>query len=173
MATFPALSNPSYAAPRRSVRAAWIAALCAVAFVAFTSTNLMGGSHTQIVVNGVWRVLFGKVNEQICGPINFFGRKVGHFFGYGTIGLIFRKAWYASLRSYAILFGKKLLIVSAALGVTSTFVLASLDEWHQHFLATRHGSFRDVLMDTAGAVFLTLVLWAVRADRRRRALQTS
>ena len=92
------------------------------------------------------------------GFVNFAGRKVGHFFGYGTIGLMFRRAWYHSLRSYVLAFRGTAILVSSVLGIVSTFALASLDEWHQMFLPGRASSFHDVMVDTAGALFLTIVV---------------
>ena len=51
------------------------------------------GSHTQVIVDHVWRAIFGNWHASLIGPINGDdGRKVGHFFGYGTIGLLFRAA---------------------------------------------------------------------------------
>jgi VanZ family protein len=64
------------------------------------------------------------------------------------------------------------MFISATLGVGSTFVLASLDEWHQTFLPGRVGCLSDVLLDTVGALFLNLALWAVYAYRRRKALNS-
>lgn len=171
MATIPALTNFSSAAPRRSVRSEWIPVLCALGFVAFTSTTFMGGSNTQIWLTHLWKSFFGNWNLQWLGPMNGIGRKVGHFFGYGSIGLLFRKAWYSTMRAYAIAFGSRLVFLSAMLGVASTFFLASLDEWHQRFLPGRVGCVRDVMVDTIGALFLTLVLWAGRVIRRRRMLK--
>jgi VanZ family protein len=56
------------------------------------------------------------------------------------------------------------------LSIASTFIIASLDEFHQRFVPGRVGSFRDVLIDTGGALFLSIVLWAVRARARKQAL---
>lgn len=98
MATFSALSNPSSAPLRRSVRGEWIPVLFALILVAFTSTSFMGGSHTGDLVSAVWRAVFGNWHFQWAYEANLIGRKVGHFLGYGAIGLLFRKAWYATMR---------------------------------------------------------------------------
>jgi VanZ family protein len=58
----------------------------------------------------------------------------------------------------------------SALSVLSTFIVASLDELHQRFVPGRVSSFHDVMVDTAGAVFLNAVFWTVRAYRRGKAL---
>jgi VanZ family protein len=142
--------------------------LCAVVFVAFTSTTLMSGAHTQKIVDFAWEHFLGKWHRSEAAFVNLAGRKVGHFFGYGTIGLIFRRAWYHSLRAYVPTLRGTAILVSSMLGIVSTFALASLDEWHQMYLPQRHGSLWDAALDTAGALFLTVAIAAIRALQRRR-----
>ena len=176
MATSPAVLNPSPVDFRRAIQTAWAPVFLSLAFIAFTSSTLMSGYHTQFVVNDVWKALFGNWHlGDWAGVVNGEGRKVGHFFGYGAIGLIFRNAWHTSLRARAIRLGQtlmrnQLLIRSAALSAASIFLVASLDELHQHFLPQRVGSFGDVIRDTAGTVFLNMVWLAFREYRRRRAI---
>lgn len=45
---------------------------------------------------------------------------------------------------------------------------AGADEAHQSFVPSRQGSFRDVLLDLAGAALGLAVLWAVHRARTRR-----
>ncbi len=165
-------SSPLYLPPSRSQSSSlslvWIPVLGALTFICFTSTTFMGGWHTQIWVNKAWHALFGNWDSQITGEVNLVGRKVGHFFGYGSIGLLFRRAWYSSLRRHAMAAGTKLAWTAAILGIGSTFLAASLDEWHQTFLPRRVGCFGDVMIDTCGATLLICVLYAFRSLRRRR-----
>jgi VanZ family protein len=53
----------------------------------------------------------------------------------------------------------------------STFLVASADEFHQSFLPNRTGQFRDVLLDSCGALVLGLLLFLVMGaiEGRRRA----
>lgn len=169
MATAP--FNLSTAASQRDVQTAWFAVAGAIVFVACTSTTLMSGHHTQMVVDYVWKSFFGEWHLKVTGPINLYGRKVGHFFGYGTIGLIFRQAWVASLRPRMFALRSYFALLCSALGVASTCALASLDEWHQMYLPQRHGSMYDALLDTLGAVFLAFAVWALRKLQRRQPVQ--
>jgi VanZ family protein len=135
----------------------------------------MSGYHTQFVVSDVWKALFGGWHDDWIGLVNLAGRKFGHFFGYGAIGLLFRNAWHSTLRERAIrlgvtLVGSRLVAWSTGLSALSIFLVACLDELHQHFLPQRVGSFGDVLRDTGGAIFLNLVFWTVRACKRRKAI---
>lgn len=175
MATSPAVLNASTVDFRRTVQTAWTPVVCSLIFIAFTSSTLMSGYHTQFVVNDVWKALFGNWHMNWTGVINGEGRKVGHFFGYGAIGLIFRNAWHKSLRARAVRLGQtllrnQLLLRSFALSALSIFTIASLDELHQHFLPQRVGSFGDVVRDTAGTIFLNLIWLFFREYKRRRAI---
>ncbi|HEX9200778.1 MAG TPA: VanZ family protein [Acidobacteriaceae bacterium] len=130
----------------------------------------MGGSHTQIVVTGAWKAAFGNWHVDLTGDVNEVLRKVGHFIGYGLIGLLFRSAWYKSAQAFSGIVTNWLLPVAAALAVISTFAVACLDEWHQTFLPGRVGCLSDALLDGAGALFLNLLFWAYMIYKRRKAL---
>jgi len=126
----------------------------------------MGGSHTQIVVNAVWKTAFGKWHADLTGEINGVSRKVGHFFGYGIIGLIFRNAWFKSAKAFSWVEKRWLVPFAAFLAIVSTFSVGCLDECHQMFLPGRVGCLHDALLDTGGAIFLVFVFWAIQ-DRKR------
>jgi hypothetical protein len=175
VATSPALLNPSLELPRvlpaRPLHKAWLSVFFCLAFICFTSTTLMSGYHTQFVVNDLWKALFGHWHEDLTGIVNFDARKIGHFFGYGAVGLIFRNAWQHTLAARAQRAGRtlpyrRLMFSSAALAVLSILLIASCDELHQAFLPQRVGSFGDVLRDTYGTIFLNLLLLAGRAYQR-------
>jgi len=177
MATSPAVLNPSLDLPRslpaRPVHRAWFPVLLCMGFICFTSTTLMSGYHTQFVVNDLWRTLFGHWHEDLRGVVNFDARKIGHFFGYGTVGLLFRNAWQHTLEARAqrrkrtLQFGR-ILLLSAALSVLSILLVSACDELHQAFLPQRVGSFGDVLRDTSGTIFLNLLLLGYRWYQRSR-----
>ncbi|MDW5267974.1 MULTISPECIES: VanZ family protein [Acidobacteriaceae] len=95
-------------------------------------------------------------------------RKVGHFTGYGTLGLLFRRGWLASLRRRWKGTRGGLRAAAMALAVLSTFLVASMDEWHQAFLAGRVSSRYDVLLDTTGAILFNLAMLKFLAWRRSR-----
>jgi VanZ family protein len=175
MSTSPAMLNPSQLAPRRMTQTAWIPVYLSLAFVCCTSTRVMGGSHTQVLVDDVWQAFLGKWHFDMTGLVNEACRKVGHFLGYGMIGLIFRNAWNSSFRTRVMRIGGKFMstewmVSMSALSVLCTFIVACLDEWHQRYVPGRVSSFRDVMVDTTGAIFLNIVFWTVRARNRRKSL---
>jgi len=171
MAAAPVVLNLSPVRSRKflnkpNLRSAWLPIAGSLAFICFTSSTIMGGYHTQIVLDRIWHALLGNWHTNLIGPVNGDSRKVGHFFGYGTIGLLFRRAWHISIKAWAFAAGSNIAFYAASLGIASTFAVASLDEWHQRFLAGRVGSFHDVLLDTCGALFLNLLLFAYRAHKQ-------
>ena len=79
-------------------------------------------------------------------------RKTGHFVGYGTMGLLWLRAWWMSLPRAGFL-------LDATLALLGTALVASADEFHQSFLPNRTGVPSDVLLDCCGAVMLTLLAY--------------
>ncbi|HEV2645910.1 MAG TPA: VanZ family protein [Acidobacteriaceae bacterium] len=152
----------------RSLRTYWLPVLGALLFICFTSTTLMGGTNTGRVVAAVWKTFFGTSHIKTAWDINFIGRKVGHFFGYGIVGLIFRDAWHKTSSFFSLVAEKWLVPFAATLAVASTFIVASLDEYHQMFLPGRVGRVQDAFLDTAGAIFLNLIVAAVLLKNTRK-----
>jgi VanZ family protein len=164
-------ASPSHTSPRTRVSSPhtyWFPVLGALIFICFTSTTLMGGHNTGLVVAAVWRALFGTSHIKLAWEVNFIGRKIGHFFGYGIVGLIFRNAWYKTSGAFSLVAKSWLYPFSSFLAVVSTFAVASMDEYHQMFLPGRVGSLHDALLDASGALFLNFVFLAGVINKRRR-----
>ncbi len=170
MSVSPVSLNPVGPGTQHRVRNAWLSVFFSLIFVCCTSTNYMSGARTQVLVNSVWLSLLGKWHFDLTGFVNFMLRKIGHFFGYGTIGLIFHRAWYHTSRLIAWIGRGWRIPFATSFAVASTFFVASMDEWHQKHLRGRVGSFHDVLLDTAGAFFFNTLLWAARARNNRKLL---
>lgn len=151
-----------------SLRKEWVAVLCAMLFICCTSTTFMGARNSQIVVNSIWKLLFGNWQAAQLGHVNSALRKTGHFFGYGTVGLIFRNAWYKTAQVFSLVVKSWLNSFAGLLAVISTFIVGSLDEYHQMFTPGRVGCLRDAVWDTCGAICLNLAFWAVWARHRRQ-----
>ncbi len=69
------------------------------------------------------------------------------------------------LSAYKNISGKRRYALAAILAV----LYAMTDEYHQTFIAGRHGSFVDVAIDSVGALAGLLLLWSVTAVRKKRA----
>lgn len=81
-------------------------------------------------------------------------RKLAHFSIYAVMGILVFLVWNPWMRKG---FKRNMLVIAWV------FVSASLDEWHQTFVADRCGNFLDVLLDTSGGCFgLLLCMLCVR-----------
>jgi VanZ family protein len=149
-----------------SVRKEWVPVVCTIIFICFTSTTFMGGANSQKVVNAAWKLLFGTWHASLLGHINYELRKAGHFLGYGAVGVIFRNAWYATARAFSLVVKRWLDPFAGFLAILSTFIVGSLDEFHQAFTPGRVGCLHDALLDTSGAIALNLIFWAFWLRRR-------
>lgn len=173
MSTFPVLLSPSSARfsgkPSRKFSVSWLPALCGVVFVACTSTAYMGGTHSGEILASIWQSVLGHWHYSAVWQVNLIARKVGHFTGHGLLSLVFRNTWYTVLRRTAPERRGRWLVGSAFLAVLTTMAIASMDELHQTFVPGRVGCVRDVMIDTAGALFVNalFVVWMKTRQRRR------
>ena len=150
---------------RRLSPKVWIPVLLGLAAICFESTPLMGGNNTARWFAEIWPKVLGSANSPFVGALHHFLRKLGHFTGYGTLGLLLRKAWSHSVRAYMNMIGSRLMLAATALSVSFTFLVGSLDEWHQSIVPGRISCCRDVLIDTGGALLFNAIFWAIRARK--------
>lgn len=147
---------------------AWLPAIFGLVVISIESTTLMRGANTGRWLADLCESVWGYSDGSTIATANLVLRKVGHFTGYGILGLLFRRGWYASLRRGWQGTRGGLRAAAMTLAVLSTFLVASLDEWHQSFLAGRVSSPYDVLLDTAGAILFNLAMLKFLTWRRNR-----
>lgn len=148
---------------------AWLPVLACLAVFIAESTTYFGGDHTSGPLRRVAEAVFGAGVDAHWGLIHHVIRKTGHFMGYGTFSLVcFRCVWMEFQGSASLLLRR---LRAHGLAILSTFLVASADEFHQSFLPNRTGQFRDVLLDSCGALVLGLLLFLVMGaiEGRRRA----
>lgn len=134
--------------------------------IVIESSADFGADHTSGPLRWVWEHLFGQVANARWEILHHYIRKTGHFVGYGTMGLLWLRAWWMSLP-------RTVLLLDATLALLGTALVASLDELHQSFLPNRTGIPSDVILDCSGAVVLLLLLFVLRALRRKRNLENA
>lgn len=136
----------------------WLPVVLWLGIIAVESTDLLSAAHTGTWLYQVVTRIFGAIDAQLFDVFHAVLRKFGHFIGYAILCVLMFRALAATFRRAAVF-----PLRWAAASVAFTFLVASLDEWHQSFLSSRTGSFRDVVLDTAGAVCLqAVVLLAMR-----------
>ncbi len=138
----------------------WLAALLWLGLIVFESTNAFSAEKTSGLLYPLLHFLFG------LDPVHFFTwhlviRKAGHIIGYSVLSLLFFRAWRVTIQVSG---SPRWSIVWARIAFAMTCLVASLDEWHQSFLPSRTGTFRDVILDSAAALVAQIViyLWLTR-----------
>jgi len=137
----------------------WLPAVIAVLVIAIESTGTFSADNTSGWLRPLYEKLFGGISDPAWDLLHHYIRKTGHFVGYGMVGFTFLRAWLHTLarRGLATLLAWRAKCTSLA--ILSTAVVASGDEFHQHFLPSRTSSPLDVLLDTAGACTMCLGVW--------------
>src|ERR1051326_7643377 len=161
---------PVWPSPRFSAWRYWIAPFVWVVLNFIASSDLLSSGHTAVMLTYVLNLL--HLHVQNIALLNHLLRKLGHFTAYAILGGLFFRAWRATLpdgrqawrtdprtgNPVGVLREKLWTMRWSALAVASAALAAAFDEWHQSFVPSRGSSVKDVLLDTAGATCLQLVL---------------
>jgi len=131
---------------------AWLPVAIAVGIISLESTQWLGSDHTSHPLRWFWEAIFGPVGDARWQIIHVLFRKLGHFLGYGALGLAWLRAWWMTLPHSHF-------FKDAVLALLGTALVASADEFHQGFLPNRMGSPLDVLLDCSGAIALQFTLY--------------
>ena len=141
---------------------AWLPVLLGIGVIALESAALFGADNTSGPLRWLYEHVFGPVTNGRWVVIHHYIRKSGHFLGYGTMGLLWLRAWWMTLPRSGFL-------LDSTLAFFGTALVASADEFHQSFLPNRTGVPSDVLLDCCGALTLQLLVYVfLRAFRPKR-----
>lgn len=141
---------------RQDAWKAWIAAGLWLALIAIESTDLLSANNTAHFLYALLTSLFGHINPATFFHWHHIARKLGHFFGYGILSLLLFRAWQATLRVDG---APRWSWRWAQVALLMTVIVASLDEWHQTFIPSRTGTWRDVVLDSSAALTAQLLLY--------------
>lgn len=136
---------------------AWVALTLWLIVIAIESTTYLSSENTSRILYPVLHFLFG-IDRAAFEPWHAFIRKSGHVFGYGLLSILLFRAWRVTLPDANAARWK---IKWASIAVFGTFLVASLDEWHQTYIPTRTGTIHDVILDTCAGIAaqLAILLW--------------
>jgi hypothetical protein len=143
---------------------AWIPASMCVLLIAISSSDTFSSDSTSYILRPFFQSIFGPITTHVWVKLLYNIRKVGHFFAYGFVSLVFFRAWRMTFRlsrSYSAVTAS---LRAAAVALLSTLVLCSADEFHQSFLPRRTGSPFDVLLDMCGAITCLLIVFTFRGS---------
>ena len=138
----------------------WLPAIAWLSLIASTSSDVFSAEHTGHLLNMLLSALHIHMTWQHADLLHFLIRKTAHFTEYLVMSFLWYRAGQSGRQEWR--------LSSALLALGVCLALASLDEWHQSFLPSRTGAFRDVVLDFSGALFTQVVI-AWRARRVARA----
>ena len=120
------------------------------------SSDRASFSHSSRILGPLIHWLFPHLSEDATYRLVFAARKVAHLTEYAVLALL---VWRARRQSDPRAAGWSWSHAWEALWVAAFY--AATDEFHQTFVPSREGCFRDVLIDTAGAAAGLALLWVV------------
>jgi VanZ family protein len=152
-------ANPTTSRP--SLLRAWWPALVWVVLICFESTDFFSSEHTGGMLYSLLSHFFGQLDLYAFEIFHHYLRKTGHVMGYGMLGLLLLRGWRATLDHDGRQVAKTVL-----LSWLGTAFVASMDEWHQSYIPSRTGTWRDAVLDSvAGLVFLSVAyVWLRRSQ---------
>lgn len=126
-----------------------------IGVIFFLSSGQASMSNTSRFIGPLLKFLFPDASAEVLLSYHNFIRKFAHFAVYAVLAFFAFRAFSLSPRKLLnrFWFPISLLLV---------FTVASLDEFNQSFLASRTGSFRDVLLDTFGGLVMLTILFFIR-----------
>ena len=143
---------------RPNLLRAWWPALVWVVLITFESTDAFSSEHTGSMLYAFLTHFFGNIDLYEFLIFHHYLRKTGHVVGYGMLGLLLLRGWRATLDQNHLHLGRTVLL--AWLGVV---FVACMDEWHQSYIPSRTGTWRDAVLDSvAGVVALTFAYFWLR-----------
>jgi VanZ family protein len=140
---------------QKQVFKTWIAALLWMLVIAIESTDMLSAEHTGRFLYPLLHFLMGMDLAHFA-VVHHYLRKLGHFVGYFTLSFFLFRAWRATLH---LPWAPRWALRWAAIAFGMAAVVASLDEWHQTFIPSRTGAFRDVLLDTSAALTAQILIF--------------
>ena len=147
------ISNQPVSASPQRLWLAWAPTLLWLCVLALFSTDIFSAEHTARVLTRIFYALFGGLSSHGFGIVHFLIRKTAHFMSYGLLSALAFFSWRATLPA-----PRRWSFRWFQLAMLLTLLAASLDEFHQTFVSSRTGNFRDVVLDLTGALFFQLVL---------------
>ena len=157
------LEAPAYIQPKRDWKQ-WIPALIWIGVICVESTDLMSAANTGSILFAIVARVLGHVDLATLLEWNHVLRKVGHVVGYAILSWLLFRAWRATLPSPS---GRLWAWPWARLAFWMTLVVASLDEFHQSFIHSRTGRWQDVVLDSAAALCIQILLFVVLRERTK------
>jgi VanZ family protein len=137
----------------------WLPVLVWVGVIFLGSTDPMSAEHTSRFIVPLLRWLKPNISAETLASIHFILRKCAHVGEYAVLGLLLLRA--ATLMTN---FRRSIPILYVSVLGVCLFV-ATTDEFHQTFVASRGASVRDIMIDSGGVILGLLIASIFRMNR--------
>jgi VanZ family protein len=129
----------------------WLPVLVWLGVIFLGSTDLMSAERTSRFVVPLLHWLKPDISLESLASIHLIVRKFAHLSEYAILALLLlRAAICMSTR-------KRSISILCVIVWVACVLLAATDEFHQTFVRSRGASFRDIMIDSAGAIFGLLI----------------
>ncbi len=142
----------------------WIAAGLWMILIAIEgSSDAFSAEKTSRILYPIFHFLMGL--DLVHFEVWHRYLETGHFVGYFTLSFFLFRAWRATLH---LPWAPRWTMRWATIAFFMSALVASLDEWHQSFLPSRTGVFRDVVLDSCGALTAQVLIFLFSTWRPRQ-----
>jgi VanZ family protein len=141
----------------------WIPAVSVAVLISVFSTHYFSGEETSRFIIPFLRHLFPAVSPHVLNLMHTGIRKLAHITEFG----VFSTAVFHGVRGERYGWRWQWALTTLIIAVS----YAGLDEWHQSFVPMREARFRDVLIDSTGAL-LAQVLVCIYAKLHRNSVHS-
>ena len=129
----------------------WLPAMAWAGVISILSTDLFSSDHTSAFIIPLLRWLFPHAGAETLELMHAVVRKTAHVTEYFIFSIFLMLGLRGKDRVWKLRWAIWAVIIAAG--------YASLDEFHQSFVASRTASPWDALLDTTGAAAAQVVLW--------------
>ena len=129
------------------------------------STDAFSPEHTGSVLQRILHWIDPSITAAQFKIIHHFTRKTAHFSEYFVFCLLLYRGFRGARAGWRWTWGVAAFFLAAA--------YSALDEIHQAFVASRHASPYDSMIDSTGAFLAMLFLWLWFRSRQRQLVASS
>jgi VanZ family protein len=129
----------------------WIPAICVAVLISTFSSHYFSSAETSKILIPFLHWIFPAASAHTLSRIHTAIRKMAHV----TEFAVFSIAVFHGVRGARYGWRLKWALITLIIAVS----YAGLDEWHQSFVPMREARFRDVLIDSTGALLAQVLVW--------------
>jgi VanZ family protein len=142
----------------------WLPSAIWLVVIVAESTNFGSSEHTSRILYPIFHYLFG-MGPQRFAALHVVLRKTGHFVGYAMLSFLLFRSWRGTFPRLS----TRWCLQWATLAFVCTALVASFDEFHQTFLPSRTGTFRDAMLDSSAALIAQILIFLLLQRRNTEA----